>query len=135
VKGEGVHLNTEWFLALDGDDIGRQLELYMLTNDIGSLRAFAKAFNSTVDILVASISEICGAELILSGGDSILIKLTNEEALGTALKTINSLTSGSEFTFSGGYADTMQGAYLALKLAKSSGKNRIEGPLSEAVGD
>jgi hypothetical protein len=118
-------VTAEWFLALDGDDVGRQLELYMLTNDIESLRAFSKAFDSTVNVLVASISEMRGAELIMSGGDSILIKLRDEKALDSVLETISSLVNGDEFTFSGGYADTMQGAYLALKLAKSSGKNRI----------
>ena len=104
----------------------------MLTNDIESLRTFATAFDTIVNALVESVCEMHGVELILFGGDSILIKL-HTEALDAVLKKVNCHINGGQFTFSGGYADTMQGAYLALKLAKSSGKNRIEGPITEIV--
>jgi minimal CRISPR polymerase domain len=120
-------MGLEWFLALDGDDIGRRLELYMLTNDADSLTAFGAAFNSAITSLVKSASDVEGVELMLFGGDSVMLRVP-DGVLEIVLEIVRDITSENEFTFSGGYATTMRGAYLALKLAKSSGKDRIVGP-------
>lgn len=126
---EGVGMTAEWFLALDGDDIGRKLELFMLTNDIESLSTFASAFDSTINSLVQSACGIDGVDLVLFGGDSVMLKVPD-----SALKSVLNIIKGAsgQFTFSGGYATSMRGAYLALKLAKTSGKDRVEGPLKDA---
>ena len=122
-------MTDEFFLALDGDDVGRRLELCMLTNDLEALREFSSSFDSAMRALVQSACSIDGVELVLFGGDSVMLRVRSDvlqEVLSLARRTTG------RFTFSGGYAPSMREAYLALKLAKSSGKDRIEGPLSSA---
>lgn len=115
-------MEENWFLALDGDDIGRRLELHMVTEDAQGLENFTYSFNSVISTLKESILSQPHARLLLHGGDSILISLP-KDSIAETIKRVHSATEGSEFTFSGGYGRNMRGAYLALKLAKVSGKN------------
>ena len=121
-------MTQEWFVALDGDDVGRRLEQCMLLNDLKSLREFTQAFECVVQSLLEGISSVQGSRVVLAGGDSILLTV-DEPAVPTLLAVIKKALLGTEFTFSGGCGPTMRAAYLSLKLAKTRGKNRIEGPL------
>lgn len=117
-------VTDNWFLALDGDDIGRHLELHMLTEDADGLRAFASAFEDVLDQLFRRIKDIPSIEVLLRGGDSLLLAMPEAE-IKAVLDHIHATVSGTEFTFSGGYGRTMRDAYLALKLAKATGKDKI----------
>jgi minimal CRISPR polymerase domain len=132
--GEGCDDMMEWYLAVDGDDIGRRLELCMVTNDIEALSAFASSFDSAVNSMVDYLRGVDGVDVILFGGDSIMMKV-RDEMLDLALRAVNETGRDKGFTFSGGYASTMREAYLALKIAKASGKDRIVGPLDGAASD
>lgn len=121
---EGQTVTARWFLALDGDDIGRRLELYMLTENLDELRKFSSAFSSIVAKLTDHLSASPSVDIILGSGDSILVALPAEE-ISKAVGLVERLTSETGFTFSGGYGTSMREAYIALKIAKSTGKNRI----------
>jgi hypothetical protein len=120
-----------WFLALDGDDIGRRLEFYMVSEDADGLRIFSKSFARTIEFLSKSISESVESDILLHGGDSILLSL-DPDRIERVIELVRQATRGAGFTFSGGYGPTMREAYLALKIAKASGKDMII-PLSFAV--
>lgn len=120
----------DWFLALDGDDVGRRLEKYMLMNDACSLKNFSSEFEDVVAVLIKKVSSIPDLEILLSGGDSILIQM-GKSSIEHVLVVVENSLQDCQFTFSGGYGPSMRSAYLSLKLAKSKGKNRIEGPLGE----
>ncbi|ROO61310.1 hypothetical protein EDC02_3243 [Micromonospora sp. Llam0] len=117
-------MTARWFLALDGDDIGRRLELYMLTENLHDLQTFARDFSQTVSRVVQSLQLTPDVDIILGSGDSILARLPQRE-IERSISLVKQATANTGFSFSGGYAETMQGAYLALKVAKSTGKNRI----------
>ncbi|MES9538122.1 mCpol domain-containing protein [Actinomadura sp. NPDC000600] len=124
-------MSTNWFLALDGDDIGRRLEMFMVTEDMAGLREFADTFDKLLTHLLDSIKQNDAIEVLLQGGDSILLLLPESELLAV-VNLVTSISSNTGYTFSGGYAKTLRGAYIALKLAKAAGKNRIV-PLDSKV--
>jgi hypothetical protein len=129
-------LNTEsaaaqradiWYLALDGDDIGRSLELHIVNNDIEMLQQFSAHFTNMTERLDKKLLELPGVRSILNGGDSLLFSFPHS-SVDTVISTARDEISSSDFSFSGGYGPSPRSALLALKIAKSSGKNRIQGP-------
>ncbi len=113
-----------WFLALDGDDIGRGLEFHIVNNDIEGLREFASLFSDTSERMLKCLSDISRVDTILHEGDSLLISIP-ASTMPRALQLLREEIRHSEFTFSGGYGPSLRSAYLALKIAKAGGKNSI----------
>ncbi|MBB0243674.1 mCpol domain-containing protein [Streptomyces alkaliphilus] len=123
--GGGVfNMSKKWFLALDGDDIGRRLEFYMVSEDTAGLESFSNAFGEVVESLKFVVSESPSVDVILQGGDSFLLSAPLED-LTRIISGVKGVVAETSFTFSGGYGPSMKEAYLALKIAKSSGKNRF----------
>lgn len=112
------------YLALDGDNIGSRLELHILNEDIEGLQEFTKSFNSVLNGIVSKLRQDRNIDILLLGGDSLLITLP-DSCVEAVIRMIVNETANTTFTFSGGYGSSMRHAYLALKIAKASGKNRI----------
>lgn len=112
------------YLALDGDNIGSHLESYILHEDVKGLQDFTESFNSVLNSIVRKIRQDPEIEIILLGGDSLLITLPASR-IKSVVDLVTNETLKTDFTFSGGYGPSMRHAYLALKLAKASGKNKI----------
>lgn len=115
---------ADWFLALDGDDIGRRLELHILTEDIEGLKEFIASFEHTLGQLYHCVEDDSSVKTLLRGGDSLLIQAP-ESKIKTIVNRIRATNANTEITFSGGYGNTLRDAYLALKIAKASGKRKI----------
>lgn len=115
---------TNWFLAIDGDDIGRHLEVYVITENKNKLRELSQEFENLINELFNQIKKNPSIKVLLHGGDSILLEMPRSE-IETTVNLIRTTSRGTSFTFSGGYGKTMRDAYLALKLAKATGKNKI----------
>jgi len=112
------------YLALDGDDIGSQLEFHLLHEDIEGLREFARSFNSVLESIVHKLRRNPEISILLLGGDTLLAEMPATHIAAT-IDLIQSETARTDFTFSGGYGPSLRHAYLALRIAKASGKNRI----------
>jgi hypothetical protein len=121
---ERTDVTDDWFLALDGDDIGRRLELHMVTEDANGLKAFASSFEDALDRLFRRIDALASVGVLLRGGDSLLLTMPEFE-IAIVVDLVRSAMDGTGFTFSGGYGPTMRAAYLALKIAKATGKDKI----------
>jgi GTP cyclohydrolase III len=117
-------VEDDWFLALDGDDIGRRLEFHIVNEDAESLVRFATAFHELVESLMRRISAHAAVGVLLYGGDSILLTVP-ESQVDYIVELVGNMTGATDFTFSGGYGRTMREAYFALKMAKATGKNRV----------
>jgi hypothetical protein len=115
---------TNFYLALDGDNIGSRIELHVLQENIEGLRAFTESFNSVTNAIINRLRENPDINILLFGGDSLLLAMPAGQ-IEAVIELITEVTTGTTFTFSGGYGPTMRHAYLALKIAKASGKNRI----------
>jgi hypothetical protein len=117
------------YLAADGDDVGNHLEYYVLINDIQSLTRFSAIFQSAMSWLRTELTERLDATIIICDGDTLLATLPSDHSSIEAIERIRISFAGQTqgtCTLSMGLGRTPREAYFALKLAKVSGKNRIQ---------
>jgi len=115
------------YLAVDGDDVGRKIEFFIATDQIESLSNFSKNFQSAMLWLAETLSDEFNAKIIFNAGDSLLAILQSDAISLSQLETLRiKFASFSKATLSFGIGNNSRQAYFALKLAKATGKNRIE---------
>jgi GTP cyclohydrolase III len=109
------------YVYIDGDDIGLKIEKSFMTNDEAELRVV----NIEVDRAISTISNQLkdrGFDIIFCGADGIICKKYKID-----IEVLHSYISGLNFSirFSVGIGNTLREAFLALRYAKSNGKNGI----------
>ncbi|MEG4585387.1 mCpol domain-containing protein [Microcoleus sp. MOSTC5] len=109
------------YIYIDGDDIGLKIEKSFMTNDEAELRVV----NIEVDRAVSTISSQLkdrGFDIIFCGADGIIFKKDKID-----IELLQAYISGLSFSirFSVGIGNTLREAFLALRYAKSNGKNGI----------
>jgi hypothetical protein len=109
------------YIGLDGDDVGRNLERYFIENDEFHLSELSNNMSKSVNILAEFLHTI-GCNIIFVAGDNILCKGENID-IEILLNYLGSFNGPC--TFSCGIGETMEQTYLALKYAKSVGKNSL----------
>lgn len=109
------------YIALDGDDAGRKIEKYLIENKERDVAELSKQITNDVQEITAYLQRF-GFEIIFSAGDSILCKGESVDirTLSNYLAKKNKIC-----TFSVGIGNTLEKTYVALKYAKSGGKNTI----------
>jgi GTP cyclohydrolase III len=117
---------TQFYLAVDGDNVGSHLEYFTITNDTDSLTQFSAKFNAAMIWFQEQLVTQFQATVFFSGGDNLLARIT---ANGSSVERLEKLridfADRAQSTLSMGLGESPQRAYLALKLAKTSGKNSI----------
>lgn len=109
------------YVYIDGDDIGLRIENSFLNNNEEALRNI----NNEVSSLVTSITNHLTSlhcEIIFSGADGIICK-SNKLELHKLKAVINEISK--EIKFSIGAGTTLRDSYIALRYAKSHGKDRV----------
>jgi hypothetical protein len=96
----------------------------MVSEDRDGLVAFAAQFAGVLRRLDALLATNPRADVLLRGGDSLLLHMPAADIAGV-IALIKEALGDSSFTFSGGYGRSMREAFIALKLAKASGKDRF----------
>ena len=108
-----------YYYAIDGDDIGKELEKYALSNDLDSIKFLSENVYLCLDEIKVFL-ENNGAKIVFCGGDSILA--LSETRIDLKINNI----SFDSFSFSAGIGQSCCNATLALMKAKGLGKKRIE---------
>jgi len=117
---------SEFYIAVDGDNVGSHLEYFAITNNIEALTAFSKKFNSAMDWFEKELVKNFDTRVIFYGGDNLLASTSSDKFAKEALEQLRlEFFKRSECTLSIGLGESPQQAYLALKLAKTNGKNFI----------
>ncbi len=112
------------YLSIDGDDVGRKLEYFMLINDSSSLIEFSEKFQKGMFWLEEKLVKDFKGVIIFTGGDNLLVSLNSDSIINIeSLRSDFHQRTGS--TLSVGFGNSPRQAYFALKLAKTSGKNRV----------
>lgn len=115
------------YLAADGDDVGRKIEFFIVMNQIHQLSDFSDDYQAAMVWFSEKLSNDFGAKIIFKAGDSLLASSRLEEFSIHSLERLRiEFSNISNATISFGIGDSPRQAYFALKLAKASGKNRIE---------
>lgn len=116
----------EYFIAVDGDNVGSPLEYFAITNNVEALKAFSQKFNSTMDWFEKELVNSFNARIVFCGGDNLLASAFSDKFIKESLEGLRlEFFKRSDSTLSIGLGESPQQAYLALKLAKTSGKNVI----------
>ncbi|ASC70462.1 hypothetical protein XM38_014010 [Halomicronema hongdechloris C2206] len=117
---------TKLYFAADGDDVGHHLEYLMLRNESAKIFEFSKVFHKAMLWLEYELIESCEAEIIFTGGDNILARISKtDDTLNLIEKIRFEFQKKAKSTLSIGLGKTPREAYFALKLAKTSGKNCV----------
>ncbi|AEY65608.1 mCpol domain-containing protein [Clostridium sp. BNL1100] len=107
------------YAYIDGDDIGLKIENSFMNNDEDSLRTINNKVKEIVEkITLYLISN--DYKIIFSGADGIICKKEKVE-IKSILDFIRS--NVQYITFSLGVGDSLRDSYLALRYAKTNGKN------------
>ncbi len=107
------------YAYIDGDDIGLKIENSFMNNDEIRL----KNINNEVKLMIKSITEYLinnEFEIIFSGADGIICK-KDEFEVNTILNYIRAHDNYLEFSI--GVGNCLRDSYIALRYAKSHGKN------------
>ena len=110
------------YVGIDGDNIGSKIELYFLEDSEESIQVFSEIVGKTIRLVASQLEEL-GMKIIFCGGDSILCRA--DEIDTVKLRDILTVEAKNEIRFSVRVGETMKQAYMALKYAKTSGKDRI----------
>lgn len=107
------------YIYLDGDDIGLKIEKCFMTNDENGLKTVNDEVNNTIVQITEYLQQI-ESEIIFSGADGIIFKKAefNAEQITSFIKRLK-----INITFSMGIGNSLREAFLALRYAKSNGKN------------
>ncbi|WP_151481454.1 mCpol domain-containing protein [Streptomyces albicerus] len=112
------------FAIIDGDDVGNKVETHILANDIAKFVESSRMINAALEGIATRMADLPGVSLVHAGGDSILIEIRDGsvELIAEALKKEQ---KPGILTFSAGVGSTLRQSFLALRMAKSSGKCRV----------
>jgi len=106
-----------YFLAFDGDLVGRVIEKLVIAGELETLRIFSGNVTRALEIITALIVSAHG-KIYLQGGDNILAETQSYRGI---LARFRDLKEDFPVSFSIGIGHTPMLAYVALKYAKACG--------------
>lgn len=107
------------YAYIDGDDIGLRIENSFMNNDEIRLKGINSEVKTIVDKITTYLEEN-NYTIIFSGADGIICK--NEKI--DVKQILNFIRDNSkEISFSIGLGNNLRDSFLALRYAKSSGKD------------
>lgn len=113
----------EYYVYIDGDDIGNRISDQFLSNNENGLRDLSVELEKTIGIISETLVSL-GFEIIFCAADGTAAKtadLVSLESIEIAIRKKNR----SDFTFSIGVGESLRESFIALLSAKSRGKNRL----------
>lgn len=109
------------YIGIDGDNVGNKIEKSLLENDEINVAKVSEEITSSVNKITKYL-KIINFKIIFATGDDILCKGESIEI--NKLSDFLAETKNTN-TFSVGIGNTLEKTYVALKYAKSIGKNKI----------
>lgn len=109
------------YISIDGDDIGRKITSYYLSNNHKELTRLSQLLQTSTKE-IANKLESHGFDVIFCAADGVVAstKLTIDlESIFSEIQTL----APKEITFSAGVGHSLRQSYLALTSAKCNGKN------------
>ncbi len=110
------------YFGLDGDSIGRQIELLLIQNKVEDVKKFSNSIVKALDKIYTDVIKGKG-EVIFCSGDSILFYGDFENEFVEKILTEFRSTTGKSASI--GIGNNVSKTYLGLKLAKAKGGNQI----------
>lgn len=111
------------YIAIDGDNIGKKLEKYILNENMNKLNEISLYISNRIANIEKLIINFEG-QVFMSGGDNILA-LIPDSSINDFIAHINNINKLNDIKFSVGYSSQIKSTYFALKYAKSIGAGTI----------
>jgi hypothetical protein len=124
IKNIGNNNNKEIFLqyiSIDGDDIGRKITAYYISNDNEALKNLSSTLNNITNKIASKLKSE-GFHILFCAADGV-VAYTEEEKDFYSIFDLITKISPPEITFSAGVGSDLRETYMALTSAKSNGKN------------
>jgi hypothetical protein len=124
ITNTGNNNNKEIFLqyiSIDGDDIGRKITAYYISNDNEALKQLSSTLNNTTNEIAIKLKSY-GFSILFCAADGVVAYTEKDTNFYSIFDSITKI-SPPEITFSAGVGNNLREAYLALTSAKSNGKN------------
>lgn len=117
------------FLSVDGDRVGAKLEALLITEKLEEATSFSVEVASAT-LRMTKLIEHKNGIIIFAGGDNLLAKFDDSESTDSFIDEIKDALNKIFFeatncTISIGLGNRPRDAYLALKLAKGSDKEKF----------
>lgn len=112
----------------DGDNVSSALELFLLNGNMAGAREYSESLSRASALIRAHLEADQNAEIILAGGDDLVVRLQCESAALEIIERIRKAYSDEcGRTISAGVGSDSREAAMNLRLAKLMGRNRIVG--------
>lgn len=116
------------YMFFDGDGIGDTLEIFLIENRIREAKDFSEILTQTMNELRDILERNTDVEIIICGGDDLLIKtLACIDCEGIVNSIRSKFSSRTGHTMSCGIGDDVPTSVRNLYTAKLYGKNRVLG--------
>ncbi len=110
-------MNDFLFISVDGNNIGKQLERYILSERFDELKSFSDRVSTAVSELSHFVGEI-GGKVLMSGGDNLLATVPKNDCV--SLECFFDGIQSRDLSFSMGIGHNARASFLALKYAKAT---------------
>lgn len=110
-------MNDLLFISIDGNNIGKRLEQYILSEQFDALKSFSNRVSTAISGMTHFIIEI-GGTVLMSGGDNLLATVPKDKY--GSLKCFFDGIQSREIPFSMGVGHGARASFLALKYAKAT---------------
>lgn len=116
----------ELFIYGDADQVRLRVERHLLGRDFDQLRAFSEKLSLAVTELARRAEKLLGAEVIIAGGDDILLRLQPESYSHETLTDLqNQFHQSTGCTISFGVGSQVEWSFVNLRKAKAMGGGLI----------
>ena len=113
----------EWYIGMDGDDMGKEVENALIENDIAESQKFEKKIKGAFAEIEEYVVEK-GGKLIFNGGDNILFTIDGDpKEIGEEVRDI--YYRHTDHTATVGIGREPVEAHKALTIGKNTGKDKV----------
>lgn len=109
------------YISIDGDDVGRKITSYYLSNDRNGLETLSQSLRASTKA-IAIVLKGYGFDIIFCAADGVVASTNLDIDLKLIFSEIRKI-SPYGITFSAGSGESLRESYIALTSAKSNGKN------------
>jgi hypothetical protein len=121
-------------IYFDGDDVSSALELLLLNGDVAGAREYSQLLSRASALVGDYLAAEPGVEIILAGGDDIVVCLRRESAAPELIERVRkAYRRECGRSMSVGVGDDSREAVINLRQAKLMGRNRVVG-MNEEYG-
>lgn len=116
------------YAFFDGDNIGNTIEMLLLEDKVKDAVSLSESLSNANEVVRTILATKTGVEIIILGGDDLLIKYDPQKQDRTLLEEIRNLyKSSTGVSLSCGVGESLSESIQNLHLAKLYGKDQIKG--------